>query len=334
MLKDYEATVIRHEVFGPVSACSETLRALRHELKGVDWPVTWIEGGTTSSPVVFGMHIFAVAGTHVNTICQEGEPVGRIFSDGHVRHCLLGNVMPSNLSASKPAQSRETFENIERALSEAGMGMANVVRTWFFLDNILSWYKPFNTVRTEFYTQRKVFNGLVPASTGVGGRNRAGAAVLAGAWAVQGLEGSVAAYAVPSPLQCPSMEYGSAFSRAVELTSGDYRRLLVSGTASIGLDGHSAHSGNLHKQIAMSMKSVHAILALHGFDFRDVTRATAYFKNIQDAPAFEGWRKEQRRDAFPLIVTQSTVCRDELLFEIELDATLSQKHSAAKPQPK
>jgi hypothetical protein len=35
------------------------------------------------------------------------------------------------------------------------------------------------------------------------------------------------------------------------------------------------------------MKVVREILASCGFDFSHVTRATAYFKNIQDAPAFD-----------------------------------------------
>jgi hypothetical protein len=61
-------------------------------------------------------------------------------------------------------------------------------------------------------------------------------------------------------------------------------------------------------------------LASRGFNFSDVTRATAYFKNLQDAPAFDFWRENQGLKPFPLIATQSTICRGELLFEIELDA--------------
>jgi len=293
---------------------------LRHELNGVDWPVTWIEGTALVSEGISGMHIFAVAGTQVDTICQEGEPVGRIFSDGHLRHYLFGNLVPSNPSASKPMQCCETFEKMERLLFEAGMGMANVARTWFFLDDILSWYGEFNSARNEFFKEKRLLNGLLPASTGVGGQNPAGVAITGGAWAVQAMNSSVAVHAVPSPLQCPSLEYGSAFSRAVVVDTPPCRRLLISGTASIGPDGRSLHVGDLQGQIELTMKVVRGILASCGFDFSYVTRATAYFKNIQDAPAFDLWRKEQRLEPFPLITTQSDICRPELLFEIELDA--------------
>jgi enamine deaminase RidA (YjgF/YER057c/UK114 family) len=213
---------------------------------------------------------------------------------------------------------------MERLLLEAGMEMTNVVRTWFFLDDILSWYQSFNAVRNEFYGQKKVFNERVPTSTGIGGQNPFGAALVAGAWAIQTGEGSAVVHEVPSPLQCSSMEYGSAFSRAVAVDTPSCRRLLISGTASIGPDGRSLHAGDLHGQIGLSMEVVREILASRGFNFCDVTRATAYFKNIQDAPAFDLWREKQRLKPFPLIATQSTICRGELLCEIELDAQSGQ----------
>ena len=234
VLKEKNAIVVRHEIFGSVAEYAETMRILQQEVRNFDWPVMWIGGGTDAENGISGMHVFAVAATHVDTICQEGEPVGRIFSDGHVRHCLLGNLLPSNPSVSKSVQCRETFEKTERLLFKAGMQMANVVRTWFFLDDILSWYEEFNDIRTEFFRERKLLNGLLPASTGVGGRNPAGTVIIGGAWAVQATGNPVAAHAVPSPLQCSSMEYGSAFSRAVSVATSSCRRLLISGTASIG----------------------------------------------------------------------------------------------------
>jgi enamine deaminase RidA (YjgF/YER057c/UK114 family) len=268
------------------------------------------------------MHVFAVAGTRAKTICLNGQPAGRTFSNGSVKHCLLGDLRPSDKFAPKPAQCRQAFENLECALRQAGMSMANLLRTWFFLDDIHSWYREFNDRRNAFYRQREVFKRLIPASTGVGGRNPTGAAVVAGAWAVQAPVGSAAVREVPSPLQCPSLEYGSAFSRAVLVTEPGLHRLLVSGTASIEPSGRSAHVGNVRKQIGLAMEVVQAILASRGFDFCDVTRATAYFKNVQDMPAFDPWLADHDLDLLPLVVAQADLCREELLFEIELDAIM------------
>jgi enamine deaminase RidA (YjgF/YER057c/UK114 family) len=116
------------------------------------------------------------------------------------------------------------------------------------------------------------------------------------------------------------LEYGSAFSRAMLIDILAGRRLLISGTASIEPNGRSAHVGDLRNQIALTMEVANAILVSRGFKFSDVTRATAYFKHIQDAPALDAWRQERKVDPFPLVMAGSTICRDELLFEIELDA--------------
>jgi hypothetical protein len=249
-LRDREASVVRHEIFGAITAQPEIIAALTHEFGSLGWPVTWVEGAAVIGQSISGMHVFAVAGIPVNTLDLHGRPIGCVFSDGSAKHCLLGDVRPVSLSCSKPDQCRETFELFERALGEVGMGMANVVRTWFCLDDILPWYEPFNHIRNEFYQQRKVFDGLLPASTGIGGRNPAGSAIIAGAWAIKGSPGDVTVNEVLSPLQSSSLEYGSAFSRAVIIADSNCRRLLISGTASIGMNGRSAYTSRTAQTMA------------------------------------------------------------------------------------
>jgi enamine deaminase RidA (YjgF/YER057c/UK114 family) len=201
------------------------------------------------------------------------------------------------------------------------MTFANLIRTWLFLDDILAWYGPFNKVRTEFYEQRRVLNNLLPASTGIGVRNSAGAALVAGAWAAQWLNGaSFTAQEIPSPLQETPRSYGSSFARAVELVSGGLRRLLISGTASIAKNGHSAHPGDARGQVELTMDVVRAILVSRGMNFADATRVTAYVKHPEDAPVFDAWLAKHGLHAWPVVTAPATICRDELLFEVELDA--------------
>jgi len=195
-----------------------------------------------------------------------------------------------------------------------------VVRTWFFLDDLLSWYGAFNEARTRVYAQTKFRSGFLPASTGVAGRNPADAALTVGAWAMQPLNSHSRVEEVFSPLQCPAPAYGSSFSRAVEVNSAGLRRLLISGTASIDPNGHTAHAGDVRSQIGLSMQAVEAILESRRMSFADVTRATAYFKLPAVAPAFADWcgRRELRK--LPVISAGCAICRPELLFEIEVDA--------------
>jgi enamine deaminase RidA (YjgF/YER057c/UK114 family) len=322
VLQKKNATVVRHEIFGSVAAHKETIQILQREIPDFDWPMMWIENGKNTDSAISGMHVFAVAGTNVDTVRQEGEPIGRVFDDGQTRHCLLSGLKPANPSVSNPAQCREVFKNLEHALHEVDMNMTDVARTWFFLDNIRSWYREFNNARIEFFKERKLLDGLLPASTGIGGRNPGGVAIIGGAWAIQAAKSSVSITEAPSPLQCSSMEYGSAFSRAVLVDTPLCHRLLISGTASIGPDGRSLHVGDLRRQLALTMEVAREILASRGFNFSNVTRATTYFKNLQEVLVFNAWQREHSLEFLPLVAVPADICRQELLFEIELDAIL------------
>jgi enamine deaminase RidA (YjgF/YER057c/UK114 family) len=125
---------------------------------------------------------------------------------------------------------------------------------------------------------------------------------------------------VASPLQCPAREYGSSFSRAVEMISPEQRRLLVSGTASIEESGKTVHIDEVEKQVSYTMEVVEAILVSRGMSFSDVTRGVVYFKQGPDTPAFENYCRQRGILDLPVLITNNMMCRDNLLFEIEVDA--------------
>jgi len=93
----------------------------------------------------------------------------------------------------------------------------DTLRTWFYLDDSLDWYGDFNRWRDELFRREKVFEKRVPASTGIGAANAEGSAILAGLLAVTFKDSQASARTVPSPLQCSALDYGSSFSRALEL---------------------------------------------------------------------------------------------------------------------
>lgn len=320
VLREHQASVVRHEVFGRCAAQLEALTLLRRLLGTVDWPLTWIEGAACGPGPLAGMHVLAVAGCPVETVRLGDAVIGRTFSDRWATHLLLSGIKPMQVDQPRWIQARQSFETLESALAAGGMTFNHVARTWFFLDDILSWYGPFNDVRTGFFREHGVFERLVPASTGVSGCNPAGAAVMTGAWASQPSDGAFAMREVKSPRQCPAPNYGSSFSRAVELTSPDVRRLLVSGTASIAPDGQSVCPDDIEAQIDLTMNVVRAILVSRGLDFPDASRVTAYFKRPEHAAVFDCWRAQLGLVEWPVVCTQADICRDELLFELELDA--------------
>jgi len=319
-LKDSDTTLVKLMVFGSVSAHPAAEEAMRRVFGRIDWPMTWVEGAAGNDQPIAGMQAFAFSAGRVDRITLQGRVVGSVFEEGALRYCLLGGLGPNRCSASRPDQFQETLGHMETALERAGFSLSDVARTWFYLDELLRWYGAFNQARTRAYSRIKFRSGSLPASTGISGRNPAGAALVAGAWAAQPLDSSARIVEVHSPLQCPASNYGSSFSRAMEISSLHGRRLLISGTASVAPGGQTLWPGNLRQQIQHTMEVVEVILASRGFDFSDITRATAYFKNRADLPEFPAWCEARNLRSLPAITTHCGICREELLFELEADA--------------
>jgi hypothetical protein len=69
------------------------------------------------------------------------------------------------------------------------------------------------------------------------------------------------------------------------------------------------------------MEVVAAILQSRNFSFSDISRATAYFRRRADAWAFTEWCAKNGHTSMPVVVVHCDVCRDDLLFELEADAS-------------
>jgi enamine deaminase RidA (YjgF/YER057c/UK114 family) len=319
-LRTENAVMLKQYVFGGTALHDEGMQALEDAGGPVNWPVTWLQGDACSGAQLTGTQAYALSGNGAQRINMDGRPVGTVFEDSDARYCLLGNLQETDTSLSREVQARRTFEKMEEALRLAKMDFSNVVRTWIYLNNLLTWYDEFNVVRTQFYRERGVFERMVPASTGIGTSNPTGGVLVTGVLAVEIKQDRVRIEAVPSPLQCPATSYKSSFSRAVEMTFPDHRRVYVSGTASIDPHGKTIHIGDPARQIACTMEVVSAILECRGLNWSDTTRGIAYFKNIGDAGLFREYCRRNSLPRMPIAIAHSDVCRDELLFELEIDA--------------
>jgi len=269
-------------------------------------------------PVVRKVALEAFGGECGRPVLDGGRVIGTLHESADATVCFFEEIVPSNLNASREEQTVSIFETIERVLHAEGMEFGHLVRTWFYLDKILDWYDGFNQVRTPFLRARGAFQGLMPASTGIGMPNRFGAAVVAGALAIRPKGATV--MEVASPLQCPALDYKSSFSRAVEVERAGRRELYISGTASIELGGKTAYVGDPQAQIELTMQVAAAILHSRQMDWSDTTRAIAYFKEGKDAPLFADYLRANGLEALPVTWMHGDVCRDDLLFEIELEA--------------
>lgn len=321
-LQERQAVLLGLMIYGSVDRCEIVEAAMRLELGEPEWPVTWVEGASCNGALLAGVQAFAVSGRPVERIRIGHRVVGSVLEDETARHCLLGGLGPVALALEPRAQVQQMFGNLELALERAGLALGDVVRTWFYNADILAWYPEFNRVRSAYYAGVKWRAGSLPASTGIGARNPSGAAVQVALWAVRPLvaDSISPAREIGSPLQCPAPAYGSSFSRAMEVESGGWRRLQISGTASIHPDGRTAWVDDPRRQLDLTMAVVEAILQSRRMGFSDVTRATVYLRHPQHAELFRAWQVGRDLPALPVVVTHSVVCRDDLLFEIEVDA--------------
>jgi enamine deaminase RidA (YjgF/YER057c/UK114 family) len=103
------------------------------------------------------------------------------------------------------------------------------------------------------------------------------------------------------------------------------RAVLVSGTASIDPEGVTAHLGDVDAQIAFTIEVVEAILKSRNLDFQDVTRGNAYFKDSEGALTFKEHATRHGLPVSRLVVSQNDVCREDLLFELEVDAKIAEE---------
>lgn len=318
-LRDREAHVVCQDIFGPHDP-KDVDDAMRSATPtGSRWPVTRVGD---CRDVLAGTQVWAVAGSQVRPLELDGEPVGTLFEDDCAQYCRLGGLTPDDPSRPSPDQAREILERMDQALAGVGMDFSHVARTWFYNDDILSWYGEFNATRDLFFEERHVFDGVVPASTGMSGCNPAGAALTVGLFAVKPKNDRVQLAAVLSPLQSSALDYGSSFSRATELVFPDHRRVLVSGTASITPDGKTVFLDDPEAQVARTLEVVYAILESRGMDWDDVTRALFYFKEAEHLSAFINRAAAQGLPDIPGLIVNNTICRGDLLFEIEVDAVL------------
>jgi enamine deaminase RidA (YjgF/YER057c/UK114 family) len=126
----------------------------------------------------------------------------------------------------------------------------------------------------------------------------------------------------------------SSFSRGMRIDLNGLVILLISGTASIDEQGKSVHVGDFPAQLRRTFDNITGLLASEGATWHDVVRTSCYLRDIErDYDAFNAGRtaffKEQGLDPLPASTgIQATLCRPELLVEIEAIAMFSAEREA------
>lgn len=317
------ARICRHRVFAP-EGCLEAYRHAWQAAAPSGSPCTWLHAGKGAAG---GVQAYAVAGPFKWTPLRDarGLLAGWLCQNGKMNWIHAAG-LPVPKDSDEAAATSEAFAAAATLLAQGGMALADVARTWFFLDDILRWYGRFNAGRNETFGRHGLLTAAagvappVPASTGIGVAPASDALGAMDLFAVCGQGGCIDRRPAAGR-QRSAYEYGSAFARASRAVTPGGHTLFVSGTAAIDERGQTCFLGDVDGQIRMTLDNVQAVLDdthCHGWT---VVEAMAYCKTPAVADAFE--RRHRGRFAWPWLVAVGDVCRDDLLFEVEITAGLS-----------
>jgi enamine deaminase RidA (YjgF/YER057c/UK114 family) len=320
-LKETSSRIMQERVFLTAGAL-ETVRSRRTEIYGkLDDGVspTWLIAEEGIYGQIAAVQIHAVSGCSPLEILEyEGQACGRIVKMDEMSYVTLSNIRQPELPT-RSEQAAAMLRKAEAILKTVGGDFFDVPRTWMWLDNILDWYDDFNQVRNEFFAERGILargNYKMPASTGIGLASENGSFSAMELAAVIG-DGELIEYVDAGGNQQSAYDYGSAFSRAATAKTPAGYAIFVSGTASIDADGNTTNLDDAKLQIADTIQNVQAVLAQCGCSDTDIVQAMAYSKT----PEIEKLFNEQWPDLqWPIISAIADVCRDDLLFEIEVIA--------------
>lgn len=325
---------VQEKIYGPIAERESVLAAreavLRNAGMDADLPCTYIDGRPGVTRNVTGLQLWGIlpvsgCGVTVTTRKHGDSATGRVIrgSDFEILH--LSHLVGGQGTGGRQADAM--FRQAARALHEYGHSYQNVVRTWIYLDQILTWYADFNRARSDFHAceglDGRIGGRAFPASTAIQGRCGEEACRM-DLLSVRARDGSSVDIqpVLGSRRQPDAFLYGSGFARAMSLGIEGRRTLFVSGTASIDIEGRTAHPGDSEGQALETLRSIEALLDEQGGSLRDIAVGTLFHKDEETLVTYRAIAQRLGLADLPLIPVQSDVCRPELLIEIEAVALL------------
>lgn len=297
---------------------------------------TCIEQPPCNPQQALELQVYAIAGADKDAVSVEVVPTdlpatqGRLVCVGGRRHLYVTNIHGGE--AGKAAldvpfreQADRMFARSEQILQDLGTNFQHVVRTWCYLDDIERDYEVFNRSRNEFFARTHV--ARLPASTGIqAGLSPAGTRCAMDLYAVLDPDG-VDIAVMKTPTLNEASEYGAAFSRGMHVGLSDKQVLYVSGTASVDERGQTVHEDDVRHQVERMLLNVRELLRPYGATMADVAQTITYLKRREYLDVLRQIWDEQGLGGTPATFVEATVCRPNLLCEIEAIAVIASPHA-------
>ncbi|MDE6534736.1 MAG: hypothetical protein K2K82_01855 [Muribaculaceae bacterium] len=229
-----------------------------------------------------------------------------------------GRIIQGDTPVSAPDSAAETREYLTRfaaALSARGGNLRdNCLRTWFMVHDVDHNYGGIVRGRNEIFAEEGLKDHFI-ASTGIGG-SPAASLVAFNAVADLSVKPEQINFIKGGSHLNPTIEYGVAFERATAVDYPDYRKVYVSGTASIDNKGQVVAVGDIEKQTERMIENIEVLLHEADCGLEDVMNLIVYLRDIADYEAVDSIF-EYRLPGVPRVLLLAPVCRPQWLVETE-----------------
>lgn len=216
-------------------------------------------------------------------------------------------------------QTARVLADYDTWLQSQDMSTAdNVVRTWWFVQNIDADYQGLVAARCDFFdTHGLTADTHYIASTGIAGAHpEVAARVSLDSYAISGLRTAQVGYPCAPENLCPTHDYGVTFERATAVSYADRRHVFISGTASIDHTGKILHPGDVVSQLDRTLENIEVLLSKVGANLGDLAAILVYLRDPADGAVIEAALRE-KIGLVPYVLVHAPVCRPGWLIEIE-----------------
>ena len=330
--------IVQERIFGSVCVEQEVMAARKSAFQErnipIDTPVTYIEGRPPWGKGLAGVIVRAVASSRpaeeVWTIREEGQPCGRGWRRNGVTFIILQNIQGIEKGSARintPAmQATRMMERAEEILCKQELTCRDMVRTWFYLADILKWYDEFNEVRNAKYRDFGIMpesgrdSLSLPASTGIEGVSlQRGACCMDLVATTLSEDTRPEVIHMKNELQRDALCYGSAFSRGTFIREKDVSLIEVSGTAAIGATGLSLCQDDIRGQMECTLDTIESLIAQRGARLEDICAGTVVLKHPEHEAEYRKVARKRGLDNGPFLCVVADICREDLLFEIDAE---------------
>lgn len=270
-------------------------------------------------------------------IDRLGDQMVAVRHDGIAwLHCA--NIVGASSAAGTCEKAASALARMNGKLTVSGFRFEQMLRTWFYLGDILGSdgpkqrYHELNRARGHFFAGVPFGNGRAsryPASTGIG---TSGRDITLSGIALATQRSDVTLLALENPRQTSAFDYGRQygetspkFSRAMAVLAGQWATIMISGTASI-VNSESTNVGDVAGQTWETLDNIAAVMSEESFRRHGVTGWDAtlddlaivrvYIKRQADYAAVRAVC-HARLGETPAVYAVADICRPDLLVEIE-----------------